>query len=1027
MPLLRILRRPLALPLAGLLAVAAAPPLPADPAGPNFNITVWDKLNELPSRAVIAVTQTRDGYLWLGTLKGLTRFDGNSFTVFDEDEAPGLSSTPVVSLFGDSQGNLWAGTDSAGTRLVKEGRVRPLAEIGTRTHEGRLVAACEATNGEVWLVTANGQLCRYRAGHMDVWSRPDFDQARGIMIDQSGWLMLSTFNALIPLDPARIESGKNLPPGPSFLVRERIVSVLRSDSGGFWLIANDSSGGKPMPDTVRKFRLQDGGLVLEQDFGAAPWDQAQVFAACEDGHGGLVVGTQDRGITWFDAKGQPTRITAAQGLSHNTVLSLYRDAEGSLWVGTDGGGLDRIKRQTFDILPVTAQNAMQTVCEASDGALWFAANGGELRRLDHGQLTSFGTTQSGYTNLNFRTVYSDRSGTVWVGTIGGGLFRRAGDRLEPAPYWNSFALNIRAIHQDRNGMIWVGTDQGLAGWDGRAWQGYRAGGTNGLASNQVTALTDDPEGNLWIGTINGLNCLRDGRVSTLVRPEGAPNENITALLVDSTGALWIGTAGHGLARRFQGQWLQLTKRKGLESDNISYLGEDALGALWIGSAAGLIKVDRADLKEFSTGQARAIHCRTFQQSDGLLGECAADSQPAIWRSRDGVMWFATAKGLAFLNPAQLQRNTNPPPVIIESVTVDDELQNTNRLLARWPDRLIIPAGRERLQIRYTSLNFLPPEQTRFRYRLETVGQDARKDWNEAGDTRVANYPKLPPGEYRFRVIAANEDNVWSDPGAALEIVVEPPFWQTWWFLTGTTIVLLGAIVGTVHFISTQKLHRQLTLLRQQELVEKERARIARDLHDQLGANLTQVSLLGEMVETDKDLPDEVESHAKQISATARETATALDQIVWAANPSNDTLNSLITYACKYAQEYLQLAGLSYRIEAPEQLPATPVAPDVRHNVFLAFKESVNNVVKHAHATTAKVRVKLDPALFTIEIEDDGRGLPADAADRGRNGLRNMRKRMEDVGGTFAADPGPERGTIIRLSAPLGKNGGGNGN
>jgi signal transduction histidine kinase len=209
-------------------------------------------------------------------------------------------------------------------------------------------------------------------------------------------------------------------------------------------------------------------------------------------------------------------------------------------------------------------------------------------------------------------------------------------------------------------------------------------------------------------------------------------------------------------------------------------------------------------------------------------------------------------------------------------------------------------------------------------------------------------------------------------------------------------------------------------MRQQEALEKERARIARDLHDQLGANLTQVALLGEMAEEDKNAPEEIEAHAKQISNTARETSRALDEIVWAANPQNDTLEGLVNYACKYAQDYFALAGLRYRLEVPPQLPATVIPPDLRHNVFLAFKESVNNVVKHARATEVKIRLRLNGDKFTVEVEDDGRG-PGEAATRkGRNGLRNMRKRMEDVGGEFTLEPGPERGTRVRLTAPLAK-------
>lgn len=270
------------------------------------------------------------------------------------------------------------------------------------------------------------------------------------------------------------------------------------------------------------------------------------------------------------------------------------------------------------------------------------------------------------------------------------------------------------------------------------------------------------------------------------------------------------------------------------------------------------------------------------------------------------------------------------------------------------------------------------------------------------------------------VRASNEDGVWSAKPAMLSIIVEPPFWRTWWFQTLMAALVIGLIAGIVYFVSTQKLQRQLALLRQQEALEKERARIARDLHDQLGANLTQVNLLGEMVGEDKNLPEEVASHAEQICKTARTTSDALDEIVWAANPSNDTLEGLVNYACKYAQEYLALADLRYRLDVPTELPATNIAPDLRHNVFLAFKESVNNVVKHARATEAKIRLRLEADKFTFEIEDNGRG-PGEAATKtGRNGLRNMRKRMEDVGGTFEMTPGAERGTIVRLTAPITK-------
>ena len=285
---------------------------------------------------------------------------------------------------------------------------------------------------------------------------------------------------------------------------------------------------------------------------------------------------------------------------------------------------------------------------------------------------------------------------------------------------------------------------------------------------------------------------------------------------------------------------------------------------------------------------------------------------------------------------------------------------------------------------------------------------------------MARYSNLPPGHYRFHVIAANEDGKWNETGAALAVTVLPPFWRTWWFLGLNSALLLSVLILVVRYASTQKLQRQLATLRQQEALDKERARIARDLHDQLGANLTQVTLLSEMADADRHLPDEVGAHAQQIAQTARETTRALDEIVWAANPLNDTLEGLITYACKYAQDYFAMAGLSYRLDVPTDLPRIDIPPELRHNIFLAFKEAVNNVVKHAHASEVWIRLVIQDRGFTIEIQDNGLGLGSLDQKTGRNGLRNMRKRMEDVRGSFSITPAPERGAVVRLRVPIEK-------
>jgi signal transduction histidine kinase len=382
------------------------------------------------------------------------------------------------------------------------------------------------------------------------------------------------------------------------------------------------------------------------------------------------------------------------------------------------------------------------------------------------------------------------------------------------------------------------------------------------------------------------------------------------------------------------------------------------------------------------------------------------------------LWFPTIKGLAYVDPSQIVPNTNPPPVVVESVRVDGVVRSEGGLRSRPPERVVMQPQEERLEIQFTSLNLSARDRARFRYRLE--GHETA--WAEAANIRAASYSRLPPGEYRFQLTACNEDGVWNERLAELALVVRPHFWQTAWFLGVAIVAVLGLVTGAVYYVSTQRLQRQLADLRQQEALERDRARIARDIHDQLGANLTQVSLLGELVESDKNQPEEVAAHAKQISQTALETSRALDEIVWTVNPQNDTLDGLVNYICKYAQEYLAVAGLRYRMDIPAQLPDASISPEVRHNVFLASKEAITNIVRHAQASSAWLRLKLEPGRFILEIQDDGRG-PSGAKEaraQTRNGLRNMGRRMEDVGGSFELGPAPERGTLVRLTAPLAK-------
>ncbi len=1003
-----MLNRPRIIALLWLLLCSSCSPLLAGltntlSANPHYSIVSWDTEKGLPQSSVIAMTQTRDGYLWLGTLNGLARFDGVRFKVFDENNTPGLNSSRIVYLFEDSKRNLWIGTETAGVVLVKDGKLHNL-DIGRGSREGRLMSACEDASGAVWLYTADGQLYRYRDGKTDVWQAGtgQYSSCRILAAEKSGPLWVGMDQNLFAIGPTTAANSKALPVTQIVPVG-KLDFLLASQSGGCWRLADGR---------IEKWKDNH----RERDLGPYPWDNitTPVTAVCEDRDGNLIVGTLGAGVFWYDAKGRAEQISTAQGLSHAGVLSLCMDREGTLWVGTDGGGLNRVQRQVFQVIEGTQTNVVQSVCEDDKGGLWIGSNSGEIDYWKDGVLQNFYTLQ-GSVQPSVRTVFVDRDQRVWVGTSGAGVFQLQNGQFRRLEWPGSVYPVVQAIFQSRDGALWFGTLGGLVRWDGDNWKIFTV--RDGLSANDVRAIAEDAEGNIWAGTVAGLNRLRDGNFVSFYKTNGLPSDDISSLFMGADGDLWVGTSG-GLARLDNGKFARFLIQDSPFDKDVGYLIEDDQSNVWMGSYAGLTRVANKSLDEFAKGLVNFIPYRTYGHADGLpTSECTQGSQPGACRAHDGTLWFPTIKGLAFVNPAQFTTNSQPPLVVIESMQVDGQELYNNGLRASRPQTIVIPPGKERLEIRYTSLNLTAPEWARFRYRME--GHE--KSWVDAGDSRVAGYSKLPPGHYQFHVTACNEDGIWNEAGSILAITVEPPFWRTWWFISGTTLGLLGIVVVVVRYVSTQKLQRQLERLRQQEALEKERARIARDLHDQLGASLTQVSLLGEMVESDKDSPGEVQSHGEQIAQTARDTTRVLDEIVWAVNPSNDTLNGLINYICKYAQDYLSVAGLRYRLDIPTQLPASTILPDVRHNVFLAFKESVTNIVRHANATDVQIRLLLKPHRFTLEIEDNGRGPGGMDEKTNRNGLRNMRKRMEDIGGIFSIDAGTNGGTLIRLAVPIAIN------
>jgi len=674
-----------------------------------------------------------------------------------------------------------------------------------------------------------------------------------------------------------------------------------------------------------------------------------------------------------------------------------------------------------------------------DGSAWIGTEGGGLYRYEGGQWTAFDESR-GIVNLFVWSVLARQRGDLLVGTWGGGLLAMQGDRFEPFGGLTSKGAAVTALFEDSHGDLWVGTTTGLHKYTGQelTW----SAGKEKLVLPDVRAVTEAPDRAIWFGMLGGgLGFLKDGALKQFRKQDGLGSDFVQCLLADKDGTLWIGTSDNGLVRWRKGKFASIAARQGLPSRSLSHLVDDGAGNLWMGSHNGILRATKVDLNRCAEGQSPSVRCLHFGKAEGLASPtCSGGFQPGACQTPNGLLCFPTIKGLAIIDPVNVTRNRVKPRVAIEELLADGQtLDLSANLQSPGPIPIVISPGRQRVEFRYTALSFTAPDKVLFRYKLKGL----EPGWVQAGTERSAHYSYLPPGRYTFCVIACNNDEVWNETGASLDLMIQPWFWQTWWFQLAALLSGAGVVGASARAVTRRRVRARLQQMERQQAVERERARIARDIHDDLGASLTRISMLSQGVRAEVEGQTQAAADADQIFGTARELTRAMDEIVWAVNPTHDSLDSLVTYLGRFAQTFLSAAGIRCRLDEPFHLPTWSLTAEVRHNVFLAFKEALHNVVKHAHASEVGVSFELWPSGFVLLVTDNGTGFdlhghdapPAElstlnplarhsAATAAQpssfhrlaagNGLLNMRKRLEEVGGSCQWDSAPGEGTRVRF-------------
>ncbi len=975
-------------------------------ASPNYFVRAWQIEQGLPQNNVSAVIQTHDGYLWVATYSGLARFDGVHFTVFDENNTPELRSSRVTSLFEAADGTLWIGDESGQVTRYQNGRFQAVP-FHAAWSGGKIYDIAADESGDIWLMNESGELARVRDGRV---LTPQAGAAVKLVFmtrSPNGMIWVARDGRVSALEHGQLHPLQ-------FNEAETNTYVLgigASRDGGLWVVGDGR---------IRKWK--QGKWV--QDLGEAPWGVTALTRLVETRQGILLAGTSVQGLYLIfpGSTEKPLHFDRANRLPSDWVLSLCEDREGNFWAGTGGGGLVMLRPNNIQIVAPPDQwqgRAVLSVCPGQNGALWIGTEGAGLYRFQNGNWTNFGAAQ-GLQHAYVWSLAEDPPGRLWAGTWGGGLFVQNGDRFELAPGMESITMPMPALLRARDGDLWIGTAAGLLRYEAGKTTWYSE--CDGQPLRDVRTIAEDQHGTVWFGMAgDGLACLKDDHLQQFKTADGLSSDFIECLHFDPAGALWIGTFGGGLDRLKNGHFSVINRKQGLPNSVIGDIEEDGRGFFWMSSHDGIIRASEAGLNSCADGKTNEVYCQAYGINDGMPTiECSDGLQPAGCKTADGRLWFPTSKGLVAVNPLDIVTNPLPPPVEIEAIRVDDRLVANGT----FPTALKIPPGRHRFEFQYTGLSFVDPEKVRFKYRLGGF----ETEWVSAGAQRTVDYNYIPPGSYAFQVIACNNDGVWNETGASLPFRVLPYFWQTLWFRISSWTMIVAASGGLVWFDTRRRMRQKLERLEAQRAIEHERARIAHDIHDDLGAHLTRISMLSESARGELDNPERAAADLNQIYDTARELTRAMDEIVWALNPRHDTLEGLASYLEKFAQDLLAAAGIRCRLDMPLEFPEWRLTADVRHNLFLAFKEAMHNVVKHSAASETYIRLSVRTTSFELSIEDNGRGFtpgargknPPDDSVRlsSGNGLENMTRRLAEIHGLCDIQSTPGQGTKVNFTVPL---------
>ncbi|WNG48284.1 ATPase [Archangium minus] len=957
----------------------------------QFYHSRWTIKDGAPGQ-ISALAQTRDGFIWLSAAATLYSFDGVRFERFDPPS--GDPFTTIQTLEASPEGGLWIGFQHGGAAYLKDGQVTRYGEAEGLSSLQLQSFAIDAQGG-VWAGGRQAGLYRLQDGR---WHRVGDDwsfsrtRATALFVDRDGTLWVSTGDTLVFLPKgarAFRETGTRV---------QWVGRIAQAPDGAIWITELDGfvrpvvrANGEPLSTSTR-IEVQSAGMVFDRE--GSLWLSTLGDGMRRVPHpermGDQPIGRIDPAAELFTEK---------EGLSADYAWPLIQDREGTIWVGTSGG-LDSFRHSSLVLAEFPRGSHDFALAAGDNGAIWAGSTNRPLMRLHDKQveLTELGDA--------VRSAYRDPEGTVWLGTSTG-IWRIENNRpvrVATVPTQTTFP-QVQAMTKDATGALWVAmaSDDGVLRWKDGVWT--RMGEQLGMsAESRIYSATTDARGRVWLGDRdNAIIMVDNGRVHRYGAADGLNLGLVTTLRAGRR--LWAG-GQFGLVH-FDGQRFQpLTVASSEPLRGVAGILEMPDGALWIHAVPGIFHLSAEEVASAIADPSHRARCERFDFLDGLPARpTQLRPLPTAVQGTDGRLWFATSNGVVWIDPANIFRNPLPPPVRIRSMRVD------GRLLAPGPS-LTLPEQATNIEIDYTALSFAIPERVRFRYRLEGVDET----WQEVGTRREAYYTHLEPGQYRFRVIAANNDSVWNETGATLEFTLPPAFFQTWWFRALCLAVILASLWGLFLLRLRQVRARMRGLLEERH---RERERIARELHDTLLQGVQGVILRLQSVAERLPVADPVRKAMEDALDRADNVLVESRARVRELRAASERTGDLSQSFEKVGEEFRQEHSAGFHVVVEGQ--PTSLDPIVRDEVFRIGREALVNAFQHADAQRIEVALTYDYRELRLRVRDDGRGVDVEFLQAGGRpghwGLRGMRERARKIGAQLDILCRSESGTEVELRVP----------